>query len=316
MRRSTFLKWLMDEAGAKQRFGAYSDFWTHYLNWGARHCPWSVEPILLTLYSFLFFLAARQFREGISANIRAIFPSASGLNLWWKTYQVFWNFSAVAVDGARAREEPSIVEWEIDGVEHFDELRACPTGVIIVTAHMGNYDMAGSVFASRFDRTVHAVRAPERNPELQAARQAELTANNDQHYQVIYNDPGNMLGITLAQALQRGEAVAIQADRVLFDVAPMTVEWDDAHIMDVPQGPFILSLTTGSPIYPLFMIRIGRCRYRVQIGEAFHCKRTGRDKQVDLERAGQEWVAILRATVTRHWSQWLVVETNIKVKTP
>ena len=243
--------------------------------------------------------------------LKALFPRASTLGLWARTYRVFWSFAAVAVDGVRARENPKIVEWEIEGLAHFEELRHCPTGVIVVTAHMGNYDLAGATFADRFGRTVNAVRAPERNPELQAAKKAELEAQEGDCYQVIYNEPGNMLGITLTQALQRKEAVAIQADRVLFDVSPMTVDWDEDHVIDVPQGPFILSLTTGCPIYPLFMIRLGRCRYRVQVGEAFHCRRSGRDKQADLQRAGRVWVACLKKTVRRHWSQWLVVERNL-----
>lgn len=304
----------MAESSARRRFGAYSDFWSRYLNWGVRHCPWSVEPVLLALYSFLFFLGARQFRIGIEANIKALFPKAFPVQRWIKTYQVFWNFAAVAVDGVRAREQPGIIEWEIDGLANFEELRNHPGGVILITAHMGNYDLAGSVFAERFERTVHAVRAPERNPELQALRKAELTARDDAYYHVIYNEPGNMLGITLTRALQSGDAVAIQADRVLFDVSSLTVEWDRDHEINLPQGPFILSLTTGCPIYPLFMIRLGRCRYRIQIGEAFHCRRTGQDKKADLERAGRHWASLLRKTVTRYWYQWLVVEPNLKPK--
>lgn len=304
----------MAEADQSGGFGAYGDFWIRYLNWGVRHCPWTVEPVLITFYAFLFFVAARPFREGIQGNLRVLFPDDSRLALGWKTYRVFWNFAAVAVDGARAREEPGIIEWEIAGVEAFEEMRKCESGVILVTAHMGNYDLAGSVFAQRFDRVMHAVRAPERNAELQAVRKAELGAQQDEHYRVVYNEPGNMLAITLAQALQRGEAVAIQADRVLFDVAPMTMPWDGDHVIDVPQGPFILSLTTGCPIYPLFMVRLGRCRYRVEISEAFDCRRTGRDRNADLQRGATQWVDHLRAKVKRYWSQWLVVEQNLKQK--
>lgn len=304
----------MADEDASAGFGAYGDFWIRYLNWGVRHCPWTVEPVLVTFYAGLFFIAAKSFREGITANLGVLFPGESRISLAWKAYKVFWNFAAVAVDGVRAREEPGIIEWEIDGLEAFEHMRQCESGVILVTAHMGNYDLAGSVFAQRFDRVMHAVRAPERNAQLQAVRNAELAAQQDEHYRIVYNEPGNMLAITLAQALQRSEAVAIQADRILFDVAPMTMEWDEKHLIDVPQGPFILSLTTGCPIYPLFMIRLGRCRYRVEFGRAFHCKRTGRDKQADLTRAAAIWVDHLRAIVKRHWSQWLVVEQNLKPK--
>lgn len=82
--------------------------------------------------------------------------------------------------------------------------------------------------------------------------------------------------------------------------------------MNVPQGPFILALTTRCPLFPLFLVRVGRCRYRVEIGPPFACQRTGRDKDVDLLRAGTHWSKILREQVRRHWDQWLVVEANLK----
>ncbi len=302
------------EPGQPSRFGAYSDFWTRYLNWGVSHCPWAIEPILVALYSFCFFLLARQLREGIWANLKALFPEASTPNLAFKTCRVFWNFAAVAVDGVRAREQPSIIEWEVAGLPHFEKACQIPGGIVIITAHMGNYDLAGAVFAKRFGRPINAVRAPERNAALQTARKAELTSHTDYHYHIIYNEPGSMLGITLTQALQRREAVAIQADRVLFGVSPMTLPWSEDLEMDIPQGPFILSLTTGCPLFPLFMIRLGRCRYRVEIGEAFHCRRTGLDKEADLQRAGLHWIALLRDVIERHWDQWLVVEPNLKAK--
>ena len=304
----------MAEENDSPGFGAYGDFWIRYLNWGVRYCPWTIEPILITFYAFLFYLAAGSFRSGISANLKALFPQASRLSLGWKTYRVFWNFAAVAVDGSRAREEPGIVEWEIQGVHAFEDMCQCESGIILITAHMGNYDLAGSVFAERFDRVLHAVRAPERNADLQALRKAELSAQQDEHYRIVYNEPGNMLAITLAQALHRREAVAIQADRILFNVAPITTEWDADHTIDVPQGPFILSLTTGCPIYPLFMIRLGRCHYRVEISPAFRCERTGHDKHADLQRGAAAWVDHLRPIINRYWSQWLVVEQNLKPK--
>ena len=302
-------------AEKQSRFGAYSDFWTRYLNWGVRHCPWSLEPFLLALYAGFFFVAARGFRQGVASNLRVLFPRDSAWVLGWKTYRVFWSFAAVAVDGVRARESPEIIEWELDGLAAFEAMREDPKGVILITAHMGNYDLAGAVFAQRFDRVMHAVRAPERNAELQARRKAELTEREGEHYRVVYNEPGNMLAVTLAQALQRAEAVAIQADRVLFDVAPMTVPWDEAHEMDVPQGPFILSLTTGCQMYPLFMIRLGRCRYRIEFHEPFACERTGRDKERDLRVGAERWGRLLRRVVEKHWDQWLVVEQNLKLKT-
>ena len=71
----------MADEDASAGFGAYGDFWIRYLNWGVRHCPWTVEPVLVTFYAGLFFIAAKSFREGITANLGVLFPGESRISL-------------------------------------------------------------------------------------------------------------------------------------------------------------------------------------------------------------------------------------------
>ncbi len=306
----------MPEAKGKERLGAYSDFWARYLAWGVRHCPWSVEPVLVVLYTSAFFVLSGSLRRGVSANLRVLFPTDPAWRILIRAYRVFWSFAIVAVESVRAREAPGVIEWEIVGHGHLEAIRECKQGAIIATAHMGNYDLAGPLFAERFERLIHAVRAPERNASLQAERKKALEGQRDSSYRIVYNEPGSMLGVTLAQALGRNELVAIQADRVLFEVSGMDVQWDEDHTIHIPQGPFLLAQMTGCPIFPLFIIRLGRFRYRVHIGEGFHCPRTARDRKGDLNTAADTWVSVLQTVVKKHWDQWLVVESNFRKISP
>lgn len=287
--------------------GAYSDFWEHYLSWGVRVCPWWLDPILMGFYAGLFYLLAGSLRRGVLANVNVLFPRSSSIVNWCRGYRVFWNFACVAVDRIRASEDPGRIAWEIDGLDHFESLQNEKGGAIIATAHMGNYDMAGPVFAHRFNRTIHAVRAPERTESLQKAREQGFAETAVEGFRIVYNKPGSMLGISLVQALNRGEIVAVQADRVLFDVSPIEVRCEH-HRLALPQGPFVLSQTTGCPIYPLFILRLGRSRYRIRVFPPFHCKREARDRRSDIRHAAEHWARLLGEVVRRHWYQWLVVE--------
>ncbi len=189
-------------------------------------------------------------------------------------------------------------------------------GAILLTAHMGNYDVAAPLFAKKLSRPLNAVRAPERLAETQEWMERELASQKSDHYRIRYNKSDRLLGLELAQAIGRGEIVAIQGDRVLFDVAPlaMTVypaggESGHAHRFQVPKGPFVLAQVTGAPIYPVFILRTGWRRYRILALPAFHCQAESRDRDAAIDRAARHWVdEILLPVVRRHWAQWFVFE--------
>ena len=79
---------------------------------------------------------------------------------------------------------------------------------MILTAHMGNYDIAAPVFAARFNRTLYTVRAPEREPETQALRDAEIRRKEALNplFRTLYNEDGNLLGVELARLLGEGNS--------------------------------------------------------------------------------------------------------------
>ena len=174
---------------------------------------------------------------------------------------------------------------------------------------MGNYDIAAPVFADRFKRTIHMVRTPERDSESNNY-QHELRARQQSHAFVIhYNEPGNMLGVELARSIGEGGIVAIQGDRILFDVSPMTVPFDNQHEWRLPRGPFLLSLITRCEIHPVFILRMGYRRYRIEAHSPIfvNVKHPDGREAAQMEVAGQ-WSKILREAVQKHWRQWYVFE--------
>ena len=59
--------------------------------------------------------------------------------------------------------------------------------------------------------------------------------------------------------------MAVQGDRVIFDVSPMEVEVEPGLVMRLPKGPLFLARATGAPCFPLFIVRDGWRRYRVVV---------------------------------------------------
>ncbi len=289
------------------RLGVFGDLPTKLALRALYVTPFFLEPVLTAGWTFLFFLIAGPQRRAVTTNLRALHPTWSRPRAICGAWLVFWNFALTYVDALRHETGTGSMDWAVDGLENMQELSNRRDGCIILTAHMGNYDIAAPVFASRFNRTLYTVRAPEREPETQALREAEVRRKEAAHpeFRTLYNTPDGMLGIELARLLGEGNIVAVQADRVMFDVSPMDVEVEPGLVMRLPKGPLYLARATGAPPYPLFIVRDGWRRYRVIILPEVTLpprKRGAPDESAVV------WAATLLEIVRKHWRQWYVFE--------
>ena len=285
----------------------FGDLPTRLMLHALRVVPWFLEPVLTGCWTLVVFSVAKANRQAVAGNLRALHPE---WGVWRGTYgawQVFWNFALTFVDAQRCETRTGAVDWVVEGLTELDDLADRKEGCIILTAHMGNYDIAAPMFASRINRTLYTVRAPEREPETQQLRDAELRRQEfrNPNFRTLYNEDGNLLGIELARLLGEGNIVAVQGDRVIFDVSPMEVEVEPGLIMRMPKGPLFLARATGAPCFPLFIIRDGWRRYRVlALPEV---KLPPRKRGMDAE-AEKIWAATILGVVRRHWRQWYVFE--------
>lgn len=269
--------------------------------------PFFLEPVLIAGWTFLFFLIAKSQRRAVASNLMAMHPDWNPLRAKIGAWQVFWNFALTFVDAMRCETGTGSVDWSIEGLAHMEELSNRKDGCIILTAHMGNYDIAAPMFASRFNRTLYAVRAPEREPETQELREKEVRKKEAENpnFRTLYNREGNLLGVELARLLQEGNIVAVQGDRVMFDVAPMEVEAEAGLTMRIPKGPLFLARATGASTYPLFIVRDGWRRYRVIVMPEIVLppRKRGAD-----EEAAKVWATAILKVLRHHWKQWYVFE--------
>ncbi len=290
-----------------RRFSVHGDFLTRILERAVLRSPHWLLPMFIGGWAAVFVLACGEPRRAIMANLKAMFPGRSACWRWLGAYRVFWNFAWSMSDGVLARAGRDVIDWEVDGLSRFEELAATDGGVIVMTAHMGNYDLAGSVFADRFGRRVNIVRAPERSEPLQAHVEKRGVERESEHFAIRYNREGEMLGIELASLLRDGELVALQADRVLFDVAPTRGAMFGREMV-LPKGPFALAMACRAPVWPMFIIRDGWRRYRIRIGERFEVDSTRRSRDEAMASGVAVWCSELQSVLRRSWQQWFVFE--------
>jgi len=292
-----------------RRFSVYGDFWLRYLSLGARITPWFVEPVAVAMFSVFFYFVSASARGALLSNMEVLFPEVGLLERHRRAFLVVWNFASTLADAAHHRSGHDVISWEIDGVDHLDALAASTSGVMILTAHMGNYDLAAPLFAERLQRPIHIVRAPERDDRSQEYSSAQRDQAAVGWFVVHYNRPGGMLAVELTHCLTDRQVVAIQGDRILFDVAPERLPFDETHDWHLPKGPFVLAQVTGCAVFPLFITRTAWRCYRITAQAPFAPITKTTDRAGQRREIAAWWNTILAAQVKRSWDQWFVFES-------
>lgn len=291
------------------RLSVYGDFWLRYLDLGVRACPWFIEPLIVAVYTCFFYLVAAPARRALLANMRVLFPRDAPPLLHGRALRVIWNFAWSLVDAAHVRGGRDLLDWEVAGLEHLRRLSRADNGALILTAHMGSYDLAAPLFGRSLGRRLHMVRTPERHPDSQEYASRQRDHQDSEHCVIHYNEPGNMLAVKLAGLLRDHEIVAIQGDRILFEVAGMRLPFSTDHDWELPKGPFLLGLVSRCPLLPLFITRRSWRRYRITALPPYEWPAGRLDKEAQWQAAGEWWSHHLAAFVREHWEQWFVFES-------
>jgi lauroyl/myristoyl acyltransferase len=234
------------------------------------------------------------------ANLRAILPGSWAIANFFRVYRVMWNFAWTIDDNVRFTELGVVPDWQFVGREHFERMKNEPGGAIILTAHMGSYDLGAHLFAQISKRPIVMVRAPEVDPQTRQYEEARLAT--PESLKIDFSTRSSDLALDLLDALQRGEIIAIQGDRITPGIStiPATLFGKPTSM---PAGPFALSMVAHVPVYPLFIVRLGRRSYRLVVGPPFNVERT-RDRSVGFARAMALWTRELEVVVREAWFQW------------
>ncbi len=283
------------------RFAVRGVFWRHCLDWAAVNLPFYFYPVQLLFFTLFFFFFAAPARRAIVANLAVVLPGSSRALNYLRAFRTLYNFAWTIAEAAIHKLIKEEFSYEIIGSEWLEQLGAAP-GAIVLTAHMGSYDLGAALFAEKFRREIRIVRAPE--PDRQSAQHlsASLEKAGEGAVKVDYNTAGPLLSFDLLKALRAGEIVSIQGDRVEGDVGQVAARLFGREVR-LPNGPFVLALVAQVPIYPLFIARFGCRRYAIIVHEPIRVQSTG-DREKDIAHGVGQWCAILEEIIASRWDQW------------
>lgn len=252
------------------------------------------RPARLCLAMGVADLAARWMpaeRAVVRRNLERI-TGAGGPALDALTRALFRDFAVCFADLVSTNRRPGrALLSRIARVTGAEYMRGLDGGVISLTAHLGNWELAGRLLACRARRATHVVVAPDEAPGLDRW----LRRNGDGVRFVTRASA--TAAVNLLAALRRGEVVALQGDRALGGRSDVDVPFF-GRAAPFPLGPFLLGRASGAPILPAFCVLDADRRYMVTLCEPFTVPPGGE------EGALIRWVGLLEQAVRERPTQW------------
>jgi lauroyl/myristoyl acyltransferase len=282
------------------RFHVRGVFWRQFLVFAILNVPAWSECIIIAWWA-MFFLLWGPGRRGVMRNLKAIKPGSTSLGNFFRCYRVFWNYAWSLSDTIRFRELRAVPDWEFTGWQHFETMENAG-GAILLTAHMGSYDLAAHLFAENSSRRIIMVRAPEVDPATREFEEKRAL----QKVEIEFNVNAGDLALELFHAIRDGGIVAIQGDRVTPGVGDLPATMFGRPTR-VPAGPFALAMASQAPIHPMFIVRRGRRLYRLVACEPIRVPATRNRDEAFAEAVGK-WTRELEDVIRSSWYQWFMFE--------
>ena len=171
-------------------------------------------------------------------------------------------------------------------------------GLIMVTAHFGNWEIAGTGLTGLTGRRITSLMRPFSNPKI-----GEIILNHREAPMVTLVD--KKFGIRpLLRALHRREIATLLIDQHASATEGVICEFF-GHPARVHMTPALLHLKTGIPIMPEVTTRLpgGNFRFAMTAGELIRYTPTG-DRERDVQAVTQLCISALEELIRRHPEQW------------
>ncbi len=230
-------------------------YWAYLLGAAiSRHLPLPLAYWVGLRIGDQFYFWNRPGRQAVMDNIRQIYvgrgiqPAEAAIR--GMARKVFQYFGKYLVDFFRYSVLTPEEVRRIVSIEHVDYLTETyrrGRGLVVVTAHFGNWEL-GAAVAATLGLKVNALELPQPNAKLNRLFQAQRRRRGIN----LISVGQSALGVV--RRLKRGEMVAVLGDR--------DFSGRNAHCLDffgrpapLPRGPAWLALNTGAPIVVGFLIR-------------------------------------------------------------
>lgn len=255
----------------------------------------------------LLYLFDARHRNVAINNLMASFPEKNNDEIKRIIKESFKNIGSTVAEMARVFKGGR--EWvdgtaRFEGRENVEKALKKGKGVLVVTAHIGNWEVGA--LASAMDFRLNFVVRPLDNRFINGLVYKLRTAFNSG---VIAKK--NAIREIL-RCLNKNEIVAILMDQNTSREEGVFVDFFGRKACTTPVVA-LLALRTGAPVIPAFTIREGEGKFKVIIGEEIEVIPTG-DNQRDIERYTAIFTVAIESIIRKYPDQWFWLHRRWKTQ--
>ncbi|MBU1125050.1 MAG: lysophospholipid acyltransferase family protein [Candidatus Omnitrophica bacterium] len=265
----------------------------------AMSLPLRLAYAVAIFFSDIHYLWARHDRKVVLENLKAIFPEENERSLCALRLSMFRSFAKYLADFFRFDKINAAYikkNIRIENLHFIDEGLAKKKGVIIVTAHLGNWELGAAVMGMR-GYQVSAVALPHTD-----------TKTNDffNHQRVEKRVHVIAFGKAAREclaSLEKNMVLALVGDRD-FAEKGVTLPFFGKPTL-FPEGPAAFALRTGASIVPGFMLRNPDDTFTLRFEKPIVVS-TQADKHTAISRIITQYIVIFEEYIRRYPQQWFM----------
>ena len=210
-------------------------------------------------------------------------------------YRNFCRFSQVILDRFYMFSGGKF-DVEVENYRLYQELADGETGFMILSAHVGNYELAGySLVATK--KRFNALAFGE---EAEAVVENRQRLFKDTNIRIIpvKDDLSHLFAIN--NALDNGESVSFPSDRLLGKQRTVSCRFLGAPAR-FPMGPFALAVQRDLPVLTVNVLKTSGKRYKVFVNRL---QKEGTTREERVNAYVRQYVARLEEVLRRYPEQW------------
>ncbi len=275
-----------------------------------RFLPFRLSVKVGALFGAVYYLLDRRHRKVALDNLRFAFGAEKPeREIKTIAYGSFKNLGKTVAEFVAVQKWPQskIDGWvRIDGFEHYLAARDQGKGVLLYTAHFGNWELIPLAFAYR-GFPLHVIVRPLDNPYLNQL----VKERRERGGTCVLNKAA--AAAEMMRLLKANATIGILMDQNTREEDAVFVNYFGRPAA-THKGMAILSLRTGAPLLPVFMIREGG-GHRMVIEKSWPAVKGGSLKQ-DIIQTTALFTRNIESYVRRYPDHWLWVHRRWKTEPP
>ena len=257
---------------------------------------------VLRFVAFYYFLFARKSNKYIYFFFHDVLKYKR-FSALWKTYKNYYVFGQTLLDKvALLAGVKTKFTINHEGGEYLDKLAEMGKGGILVSAHIGNWEIAGQLL-NRLETTFNILMYENERANLKAYLEEVETKKNVKIIAIKDGEMGHL--IELHNAFRNNELVVMHGDRFRENAITAEAQFLGKKAL-FPAGPFVMAAKFGVPISFVYAIKETNTHYHFFATEPIEVKRVRSEEQTTalVNDLLAQYIVSLENIVKRFPEQW------------